>query len=103
MQVNGDGVFTYASCAWFSEALNLLATSGAYGVAVDVWVRGCYRAMLLTPTIKLALNIRRTNQLRLCPPQWGAVEREPRHYTWAGYRQLLDLVRRMGLKMQASQ
>ena len=37
-QVNGDGVFKYAKSAWFAQALNFLASSGACGVAVDVWV-----------------------------------------------------------------
>ncbi|GAX84030.1 hypothetical protein CEUSTIGMA_g11454.t1 [Chlamydomonas eustigma] len=66
--VNADGVFKYASCSWFSQALTLLGNTGAYGVAVDVW--------------------------------WGAVERSPGHYTWNGYRQLLEAVRQAGLKLQ---
>ena len=32
--------------------------------------------------------------------QWGAVERRPRHYCWAGYRELFALVREMGLRLQ---
>ncbi len=32
--------------------------------------------------------------------QWGAVERQPRRYDWAGYRQLFDLVKSLGLKIQ---
>lgn len=35
-------------------------------------------------------------------PQWGAVERRPRRYDWAGYRQLFALVRALGLKLQVS-
>lgn len=31
---------------------------------------------------------------------WGAVEREPRDYNWAGYKQLFQLVRDTGLKLQ---
>ena len=31
---------------------------------------------------------------------WGAVEREPRTYDWAPYRQLLEQVRRAGLRLQ---
>jgi hypothetical protein len=37
-QINRDGVFRYATSPWFLRALNLLAQSGVYGVAVDVWV-----------------------------------------------------------------
>ena len=33
--------------------------------------------------------------------QWGAVERQPKRYNWSGYRQVLYLVRGMGLKLQA--
>lgn len=32
--------------------------------------------------------------------QWGAVERQPQRYDWAGYRQLFDLVKSLGLKIQ---
>ncbi|KAK9867944.1 hypothetical protein WJX84_010292 [Apatococcus fuscideae] len=31
---------------------------------------------------------------------WGAVERQPKRYDWAGYRQLFDLVKSLGLKIQ---
>ena len=30
--------FAYAAEPWFAQALHLLAQSGAYGVAVDIWV-----------------------------------------------------------------
>lgn len=66
--VTSDGAFKYASAPWFAQSLHLLANSGAYGVAVDVW--------------------------------WGAVEREPGQYTWNGYKQLLELIRPTGLKLQ---
>ena len=62
-------MFRYATAPWFSSALQLLAASGAHGVAVDVW--------------------------------WSAVERAPRAYNWQGYRQLLELLRPTGLKLQA--
>lgn len=32
--------------------------------------------------------------------QWGAVEREPGQYTWTGYKQLLEVIRPTGLKLQ---
>lgn len=38
LQVNSDGMFRYAACPWFTQALQHLVTSGVYGVAVDVWV-----------------------------------------------------------------
>lgn len=38
MQVNADGMFRYAVCPWFTQALQLLVASGVYGVAVDIWV-----------------------------------------------------------------
>lgn len=66
--INGDGVFAYVTSAWFAQALNFLAASGAYGVAVDVW--------------------------------WGAVEREPGLYHWGGYKQLFDMIKQTGLKLQ---
>eukprot|EP00803_Ostreobium_quekettii_P005528 evm.model.scf_1360EXC.4 EVM.evm.TU.scf_1360EXC.4 scf_1360EXC:29335-34456(-) len=31
---------------------------------------------------------------------WGAVETEPRQYNWAGYKQLFEVVRSTGLKLQ---
>lgn len=31
---------------------------------------------------------------------WGAVEREPRHYHWSGYKQLAHMVKATGLKLQ---
>ncbi|GAB4819848.1 hypothetical protein N2152v2_006894 [Parachlorella kessleri] len=31
---------------------------------------------------------------------WGAVERKPRRYDWSGYRQLFNLVKALGLKIQ---
>lgn len=37
-QVNSDGVFKFAAVPWFTQALQLLVASGAYGVALDVWV-----------------------------------------------------------------
>ena len=37
-----------------------------------------------------------------CPcQQWGAVERQPQRYDWSGYWQVLDLVKGLGLKLQA--
>lgn len=33
--------------------------------------------------------------------QWGAVERQPKWYDWNGYRQVVDLVKSLGLKLQA--
>lgn len=35
--VNADGVFHYASSAWFTNALSFLASSGVRGVAIDCW------------------------------------------------------------------
>jgi hypothetical protein len=35
------------------------------------------------------------------PLQWSAVERAPRAYNWAGYRQLLEALRPTGLRLQA--
>lgn len=32
--------------------------------------------------------------------QWGAVEREPRMYNWQGYKQLFEMLRPTGLKVQ---
>lgn len=32
--------------------------------------------------------------------QWGAVERKPRRYDWSGYRQLFNLIKALGLKLQ---
>jgi hypothetical protein len=32
--------------------------------------------------------------------QWCAVERAPRQYSWTGYRQLFEMVRGAGLKLQ---
>lgn len=32
--------------------------------------------------------------------QWGAVERKPRRYDWSGYRQLFNLIKALGLKIQ---
>uniref|UniRef100_A0A6T5U2K4 Beta-amylase n=1 Tax=Chlamydomonas chlamydogama TaxID=225041 RepID=A0A6T5U2K4_9CHLO len=66
--VNKYGVFRYATAPWFTQALQLLAASGTYGVAVDVW--------------------------------WGAVERDPRSYNWSGYKQLVEMVKQTGLKVQ---
>eukprot|EP00887_Chlorella_sp_A99_P003737 scaffold7.g3737.t1 len=34
---------------------------------------------------------------------WGAVERRPRQYCWSGYRQLFEIVRKMGLRLQAGE
>jgi hypothetical protein len=34
------------------------------------------------------------------PAQWSAVERTPRSYNWAGYRQLVQLLRPTGLRLQ---
>lgn len=31
---------------------------------------------------------------------WGAVEREPRVYNWSGYKQVLELIKSTGLKVQ---
>ena len=33
--------------------------------------------------------------------QWGAVERQPGRYDWSGYRQVFELAKSMGLKIQA--
>lgn len=38
MQVTMEGIFRYASAAWFHQALATLANSGIHGIAVDVWV-----------------------------------------------------------------
>lgn len=32
--------------------------------------------------------------------QWSAVERSPRCYNWTGYRQLLEVLRPTGLRLQ---
>lgn len=31
---------------------------------------------------------------------WGAVEREPHQYNWTGYKQLLEVIKPTGLKLQ---
>ncbi len=33
--------------------------------------------------------------------QWGAVERQPGRYDWSGYRQVIELIKSLGLKVQA--
>ncbi|KAF6248347.1 glycoside hydrolase superfamily [Scenedesmus sp. NREL 46B-D3] len=71
--VNAEGVFRYAYIPWFAQALHVLALSGVHGVAVDVWVGD---------------------------GAWCAVERAPRQYSWTGYRQLFEMVRGAGLKLQ---
>ncbi|PNH02836.1 Beta-amylase 3, chloroplastic [Tetrabaena socialis] len=67
--VNADGVFRYAGSAWFAQALQLLVSSGAHGVAMDLW--------------------------------WGAIEKSPGQYNWAGYKQALEVIKQTGLKVQA--
>ena len=37
--ITAEGLFRYATTAWFHQALATLANSGVHGVAVDVWVR----------------------------------------------------------------
>lgn len=32
--------------------------------------------------------------------QWGAVEKEPRQYNWSGYKQVLEMLKQTGLKVQ---
>jgi hypothetical protein len=32
--------------------------------------------------------------------QWCAIERSPRQYNWTGYKQLFEMVRAAGLKLQ---
>lgn len=32
--------------------------------------------------------------------QWCAIERAPRQYSWTGYKQLFEMVRAVGLKLQ---
>lgn len=46
--------------------------------------------------IGIALN----NSLLFLVPQWGAVEREPRQYNWQGYKQLFEMLRGTGLRVQ---
>eukprot|EP00882_Tetradesmus_deserticola_P034893 GHRQ01040222.1.p2 GENE.GHRQ01040222.1~~GHRQ01040222.1.p2 ORF type:complete len:126 (+),score=27.58 GHRQ01040222.1:465-842(+) len=43
-----------------------------------------------SPTLRLAASC----------VQWCAVERSPRQYSWTGYRQLFEMVRGAGLKLQ---
>lgn len=38
--------------------------------------------------------------LLLLPLQWCAIERAPRQYVWTGYKQLFEMVRACGLKLQ---
>ncbi|GLC59920.1 Leucine-rich repeat receptor-like serine/threonine-protein kinase bam2 [Pleodorina starrii] len=66
--VNAEGIFRYAGSSWFSQALQLLVSSGAHGVAMDFW--------------------------------WGAVEKSPGVYNWAGYKQVLEVIKQTGLKVQ---
>lgn len=53
-QVNSDGIFKYAGSPWFSQSLYLLASSGAYGVAVDVWVSRSRPSRLACVLVRLA-------------------------------------------------
>lgn len=36
----------------------------------------------------------------VCAVQWCAIERAPRQYSWMGYKQLFEMVRAVGLKLQ---
>ena len=40
-----EGIFRYASAAWFHQALATLANSGIHGIAVDVWVSQAVQAL----------------------------------------------------------
>lgn len=105
LQVNAEGAFKYASSPWFAQSLHLLANSGAYGVAVDVWVRSSSTVQGPGHILGRPRNAVLT-RLPFCAPrwtwalQWGAVEREPGQYTWTGYKQLLEVIRPTGLKLQ---
>ncbi len=61
-------------------------------------------AALLAGSMRAALGPARPQHaprpLGLPTLQWGAVERRPRRYDWAGYRQLFSLVRALGLRLQ---
>ena len=113
MQVNADGMFRYASSKWFHVALQQLAATGIHGVAVDVWVSCAQLGALPLGRLARCSPIHphaRTNVRPRNPPphplpplpraQWGAVERKPRRYDWSGYRQLFELARALGLRLQ---
>lgn len=89
--MNNEGVFKYATCPWFAQSLNLLGNSGAYGVAIDVWV-----------SVDLCTMAGQGRIHFIFLTQWGAVERGPGQYLWTGYKQLLETVKQTGLKLQVN-
>ena len=80
-----------------------------HGIAIDVWVRpplhACACAQPRQRLCHSATLCQSRRALLLLNPksslQWGAVERQPGRYDWSGYRQVFELAKSMGLKIQA--
>ena len=81
--------------AWLAPAVGAAPAAAAVGAAPAA-VTADVRALLALLHIWCLI----LSQCDRCPLQWGAVERRPRRYDWAGYRQLFALVRALGLKLQ---
>ncbi len=101
MQVNAEGFFRYAGTGWFSQALQMLVSSGVHGVAMDFWVSSGNLGYKEAQVYGLAP---RRQHLSYCccvaASQWGAVEKSPGQYNWAGYKQVLEVIKQTGLRVQ---
>jgi beta-amylase len=69
--------------------LDTVNADGVFRYASSKWFSAALQRLAATGIRGVAVDV-----------WWGAVERRPRRYDWAGYRQLFALVRALGLKLQ---
>lgn len=69
--------------------LDTVNNDGVFRFAAVPWFSQALQLLVASGTYGVALDV-----------WWGAVEKEPRQYVWSGYKQVIELLKQAGLKVQ---
>ncbi|CAL8469970.1 g9512 [Coccomyxa elongata] len=70
--------------------LDTVNSEGAFRYTASKWFTSALECLKASGVHGMAIDV-----------WWGAVERQPRRYDWSGYRQVIDIIKSLGLKVQA--
>ncbi|KAK9915577.1 hypothetical protein WJX75_001044 [Coccomyxa subellipsoidea] len=70
--------------------LDTVSSDGTFRYTASKWFASALACLKASGVHGMAIDV-----------WWGAVERQPRRYDWSGYRQVIELMKSLGLKVQA--
>ncbi|EIE25773.1 glycoside hydrolase [Coccomyxa subellipsoidea C-169] len=70
--------------------LDTVTSDGAFRYTASKWFTSALAGLKASGVHGMAIDV-----------WWGAVERQPGRYDWSGYRQVIELIKSLGLKVQA--